>query len=149
MITKGKKVAVHYELHIDNAAGELIESTREHGPMSFTFKEDQMIEGFEKGLEGLKAGDTFEIAIPCAEAYGEEQDEYFMEFPKSEFIGDDGEWDDELFAVGEVIPMQTPEGYQVQGVVEEVKLNTIVIDFNHPLAGENLFFKGEVVSVSE
>jgi FKBP-type peptidyl-prolyl cis-trans isomerase SlyD len=72
-----------------------------------------------------------------------------MEFPKSEFIGDDGEWDDELFAVGEVIPMQTPEGYQVQGVVEEVKLNTIVIDFNHPLAGENLFFKGEVVSVSE
>jgi len=44
--------------------------------------------------------------------------------------------------------METPEGHQVQGVVEEVKLNTVVIDFNHPLAGENLFFKGHVVSVS-
>lgn len=149
MIKEGSTVEVHYELHIDDANGELVESTFEQGPMSFVFKTDPMIEGFEKAIAGLKAGDKFEVAIPCAEAYGEEQDEYFMEFPKSEFIGDDGEWDEELFAVGEVIPMQTPEGYQVQGVVEEVKLNSIVIDFNHPLAGENLFFKGEIVSVAE
>jgi FKBP-type peptidyl-prolyl cis-trans isomerase SlyD len=116
--------------------------------MKFTYKVDPMIEGFEKGLAGLKAGDEFSISIPCAEAYGEEQEEYFMEFPKSEFMEEDGEFDEELFAVGEVIPMQTPEGHQVQGVVEEVKLNSVVIDFNHPLAGENLFFKGHVVSVS-
>jgi FKBP-type peptidyl-prolyl cis-trans isomerase SlyD len=44
--------------------------------------------------------------------------------------------------------MQTPEGDMVQGVVAEVKLNSIIIDFNHPLAGENLYFEGEVVSVA-
>lgn len=148
MIKAGATVEVNYELFIDDENGEMIESTIEQGPMKFTFKVDPMIEGFEKGLEGLKVGEEFRISIPCAEAYGEEQEEYFMEFPKSEFMEEDGEFDDEMFAVGEVIPMQTPEGEQVQGVVEEVKLNSVIIDFNHPLAGENLFFKGHVVSVS-
>jgi FKBP-type peptidyl-prolyl cis-trans isomerase 2 len=148
MIKEGATVEVNYELFIDDENGEMVESTMEHGPMKFTFKVDPMIEGFEKGLEGLNVGDEFRISIPCAEAYGEEQEEYFMEFPKSEFMEEDGEFDEELFAVGEVIPMQTPEGHQVQGVVEEVKLNSVVIDFNRSLAGENLFFKGHVVSVS-
>ena len=148
MIKEGATDEVNYELFIDDENGELVETTLEHGPMKFTYKVDPMIEGFEKGLAGLNVGDEFRISIPCAEAYGEEQEEYFMEFPKSEFMEEDGEFDEELFAVGEVIPMQTPEGHQVQGVVEEVKLNSVVIDFNHPLAGENLFFKGHVVSVS-
>jgi FKBP-type peptidyl-prolyl cis-trans isomerase SlyD len=148
MIKEGATVEVNYELFIDDENGEMVESTLEQGPMKFTFKVDPMIEGFEKGLEGLKAGDEFRISIPCAEAYGDEQEEYYMEFPKSDFMEEDGEFDEELFAVGEVIPMETPEGHHVQGVVEEVRLNTIVIDFNHPLAGENLFFKGHVVSVS-
>ena len=67
--------------------------------------------------------------------------------PKSDFIGEDGEMDDELFEVGEVVPMNTPEGDEVYGVVVEVKLNTIVIDFNHPLADEDLYFTGVIAQV--
>ena len=148
MIKEGAIIEVTYELFIDDENGEMVESTLEQGPMRFTFKVDPMIEGFEKGLAGLNVGDEFRISIPCAEAYGDEQEEYYMEFPKRDFMEEDGEFDEDVFAVGEVIPMETPEGHQVQGVVEEVKLNSVVIDFNHPLAGENLFFKGHVVSVS-
>jgi FKBP-type peptidyl-prolyl cis-trans isomerase SlyD len=107
-----------------------------------------MLPKFEQAIAGLSAGEKFKVAIACADAYGQEDEELFMEFPKSEFVGDDGEWDDELFAEGEVVPMNTPDGQTVQGVVSEVKLNSIIIDFNHPLAGENLYFEGEILSVS-
>jgi FKBP-type peptidyl-prolyl cis-trans isomerase 2 len=90
MIKEGATVEVNYELFIDDENGELVESTLEQGPMRFTFKVDPMIEGFEKGLAGLNVGDEFRISIPCAEAYGEEQEEYYMEFPKSDFMEEDG-----------------------------------------------------------
>jgi FKBP-type peptidyl-prolyl cis-trans isomerase 2 len=56
-------------------------------------------------------------------------------------------FDEELFQEGEIIPLESPEGDIIEGVVCEVKLNSIVLDFNHPLAGEDLLFEGEVVGV--
>lgn len=147
-IEDGKNVEVHYTLHVDGPEGEVVEETTTDEPLRFAFRVDPMLAKFEKALEGLSAGDSFTVAIACDEAYGQEDEELFMEFPKEEFIDDDGEWDEELFAEGEVIPMQTPDGQTVQGVVAEVKLNSVVIDFNHPLAGENLFFEGKILSVS-
>jgi FKBP-type peptidyl-prolyl cis-trans isomerase SlyD len=61
---------------------------------------------------------------------------------------EDGELDEEIFQEGEIIPLESPEGDIIEGVVCEVKLNSVVLDFNHPLAGEDLFFEGSVVSVS-
>jgi FKBP-type peptidyl-prolyl cis-trans isomerase SlyD len=146
-IEPGRRVEVLYILRTGSAEGEIAEQTSKEEPLAFSFREDPMLPAFENALEGLSAGDKFTVAIPCADAYGEENDEHFIEFPKSEFVGDDGEWDDELFGVGEVIPMNTPDGQVLYGVVSEVKLNSIVIDFNHPMAGEDLFFEGEVLSV--
>jgi hypothetical protein len=91
-------------------------------------------------------GDAFTIAIPASEAYGDEQEALFIEYPKSTFI-EEGELDEELFQEGEIIPLESPEGDIIEGVVCEVKLNSIVLDFNHPLAGEDLLFEGEVVGV--
>jgi FKBP-type peptidyl-prolyl cis-trans isomerase SlyD len=146
---KGKQVDVHYVLHIDGPEGEIVEKTAGGDPLRFVLGEDPMLPKFEGAVEGLAAGEKFTVSILCADAYGEEDTELFMEFPKSEFLGEDGELDEELFAEGEVIPMQTHDGQVVHGVVSEVKLNSVVIDFNHPLAGENLYFEGEVVAVSE
>jgi len=146
---KGKQVDVHYVLHIDGPEGEVVEKTTDGDPLRFVLGEDPMLPKFEGAVDGLEAGSRFTLSITCADAYGEEEADLFMEFPKSEFFGDDGTLDEELFAEGEVIPMQTQDGQVVHGVVAEVKLNTIVIDFNHPLAGENLYFDGEVVAVAE
>jgi FKBP-type peptidyl-prolyl cis-trans isomerase SlyD len=61
---------------------------------------------------------------------------------------EDGELDEEIFQEGEIIPLESPDGDIIEGVVCEVKLNSIVLDFNHPLAGEDLLFEGTVVSVA-
>ncbi len=145
-IAQGSTVSVHYTLYAENPQGELIEKTREGEPLQFVYAEDAMLPKFEQALLGLAAGDKFTVAIVAAEAYGEEDENLFVEFPKSEFM-EDGEFDEELFGIGEIVPMQTPEGEMLEGVVCEVKLNSIVLDFNHPLAGENLYFEGEVVEV--
>jgi FKBP-type peptidyl-prolyl cis-trans isomerase SlyD len=146
-ITKGSKISVQYKLHADGPDGELIEETRPGEPLEFIMGEDPMIPKFENALMGLIAGDQFKINIVAAEAYGEEDENLFVEFPKSNFI-EEGEIDDELFQEGEIIPMETPDGELVEGVVCEVKLNSIILDFNHPLAGEDLYFEGEIVAVS-
>jgi FKBP-type peptidyl-prolyl cis-trans isomerase SlyD len=145
-IEPGKRVSVNYSLYADGPEKELIEETRKDDPMQFTFGEDPMLPKFEAALLGLEAGDTFTIAIPAAEAYGDEQEALFIEYPKSTFI-EEGELDEELFQEGEIIPLESPEGDIIEGVVCEVKLNSIVLDFNHPLAGEDLLFEGEVLSV--
>ena len=59
----------------------------------------------------------------------------------------DGELDDEMFEEGELIPIEDEEGNEVLGVVAEVGLNTVTLDFNHPLAGVDLFFDGTVVEL--
>jgi FKBP-type peptidyl-prolyl cis-trans isomerase SlyD len=146
-IKQGSRVQLHYVLRTGSADGEIAEQTSPGEPLSFTFREDPMLAGFENALLGLSAGDSFRVAIPCNEAYGAESEDHYIEFPKTEFVGDDGDWDDELFGEGEVIPMNTPDGQVLYGVVSEVKLNSIVIDFNHPMAGEDLFFEGQVVAV--
>lgn len=145
-VAQGSRVSVHYTLYANDPKGEMIEKTREGEPLEFTHSEDPMLPKFESALLGLSAGEKFTIAIEAADAYGEEDENLFVEFPKSEFM-EDGELNEELFQIGEIIPMQTPEGDMLEGVVCEVKLNSIVLDFNHPLAGENLYFEGEVVEV--
>ena len=145
-IAPGKEVAVHYTLYVVGDEKELIEETRNDDPMRFVFGQDSMLAKFEQALLGLSAGDNFTISIPCDDAYGQEQENLFIEYPKSMFI-EDGELDEEIFQEGEIIPLESPEGDIIEGVVCEVKLNSIVLDFNHPLAGEDLLFEGTVVSV--
>ena len=145
-IAPGKKVAVHYTLYAVDEENEIVEETRHDDPMHFVFGQDAMLPKFEAALLGLSAGDTFTISIPCEEAYGQEQENLFIEYPKSMFL-EDGELDEEIFQEGEVIPLESPEGDIIEGVVCEVKLNSVVLDFNHPLAGEDLLFEGSVVSV--
>ena len=146
-IAPGKEVAVHYTLYVVDDEKELIEETRNDDPMRFVFGQDSMLAKFEQALLGLSAGDAFTVSIPCDDAYGPEQENLFIEYPKSMFI-EDGELDEEIFQEGEIIPLESPEGDIIEGVVCEVKLNSVVLDFNHPLAGEDLLFEGTVVSVA-
>jgi FKBP-type peptidyl-prolyl cis-trans isomerase SlyD len=145
-ISQGTKLAVNYVLRADGPEGELIEETLPGEPLRFVMGEDPMLPKFEEALMGLTAGEKFKISISAADAYGEEDENLYIEFPKSHFIID-GEIDEDMFEEGEVVPMEGPEGEELEGVICEVKLNSVVIDFNHPLAGENLFFEGEVVEV--
>lgn len=147
-ISKNKVVSIAYRLYADDEENELIEATEKDEPFVFLFGNEEVLTGVEKALEGLTAGDRFFIRLKCEEAFGEEREDYFHEFSKSNFIVD-GELNEELLEEGEVIPMQDEDGNEVYGVVVENKLNTITIDFNHPLAGEDIRYEGEVVDVRD
>ena len=108
--------------------------------------EEQVLPAFEAALNGLKPGDSFDFKLSVEDAYGEEDEEAYVEVPKSAFIVD-GELDESVLEIGEVVPMQTEDGEEVIGVVAELRLNSVVVDFNHPFAGLELHFVGEVLRV--
>ena len=144
---KGNRVGVHYTLRSDDSEGELIEQTSEKKPFYFVIGSGEVLEQFEQAITGKSPGDSFEVSIDFENAYGPELEEALIEFPNDTFINEEGELDDDLFEIGEIIPLLDENGNEVHGVVTEIKLNTIVLDFNHPLAGEDLHFIGKIVSV--
>lgn len=146
-ISNGDTVTLHYTLRAEHAEGEIIEVTTAEEPMVFVHGQDPLLPKFLEALVGKNPGEKVQVFISAADAYGEEEENLFVEYPKSTFLVD-GELDEEAIQEGEVIPMNTPDGEVVYGVVAEVKLNSVVLDFNHPLAGTDLFFDIEIVQVN-
>ncbi len=147
-VAKGKLISVEYSLYQDGPDGELIEETTPEENFEFIFKEEEMLAAFEAELEGKEAGQPFSVHIKCDDAYGPEDPEAIVEFPKENFVVD-GELDEELLQEGEIIPMSDEEGNELEGVVIATSKDTVTLDFNHPLAGIDLFFDGQVVSVKD
>ena len=147
-IAPGKYVEISYILRENDAEGEELEICPADESFGFMMGEGQVLPAFEQALNGLRAGDSFEFKLAVEDAYGEEDEEAYVEVPKSAFLVD-GELDESVFDIGEVVPMQTEDGDEVIGVVAELRLNSVVVDFNHPFAGLNLHFTGEVLRVSD
>ena len=149
-IKPGKFVEVTYDLYVgeDDGNKELMESATAAEPLKFIFGLGQMLESFEEKLNGLKSGDKFDFTIPADKAYGQYDDEHVLELPKDMFEVD-GKFDNEMIYPGNVVPMMDSNGNRLNGSVVEVKDDVVVMDFNHPLAGEDLHFVGEVKLVRE
>lgn len=139
-------VLCHYTLREGTASGQLIESTEGGEPLGYIHGIGMMIPLFEKNLEGKQAGDEFAFGIPAADAYGEYDEEAVSEIPKEAFnLGDMNP--DDIFVEGEILPLQDENGNAMQGLIAEVTPTTVKIDFNHPMAGVNLYFTGQIDSV--
>ncbi|MDR1985282.1 MAG: FKBP-type peptidyl-prolyl cis-trans isomerase [Prevotellaceae bacterium] len=144
-IETNKSVALAYVLKVD---GEIVEKVNKEQPMRFIFGQGYLLPKFEKNIKGKEIGDTFEFELKAADAYGEIDDDAFVELSKDIFEVD-GKIDESLFTIGNVIPMRDSQGNQLNGSVDSVSDTAIVMNFNHPLAGCNLNFTGEVVDVHD
>jgi len=147
-IAKDKMVSVTYELKLDGKEGDVFEKAGKDSPLVFLYGSGMMLPAFEKGLEGKKTGDLFEISIPAAEGYGEVNDDAIVDLPKSIFMVD-GKMDEELIAPGNSVPMMSSNGQRMDGIVLSIDADTVKMDFNHALAGEDLHFTGEVLEVRD
>lgn len=145
-ISNNTVVSVAYELRFDDHLGEIIESVNAESPFSFIYGLGQLLPKFESNLKGLKVGDKFEFGLDSTDAYGEVDENAIVELPKNIFEVD-GEIDNRLLKVGNHVPMQDSNGNRLTGVVTEVTDQMVTMDFNHPLAGEKLFFSGMVTDV--
>jgi len=142
-VANGKLVTMIYDLYVDGFDGELIESVKEKEPALFLCGEGEMLETFEEKLLGMEAGDTFKFKLTKEEAYGDEDEEAYAEFPLDVFKDDEGG----IPEIGDYVPMEDEDGTVFDGVAIEITEDNVVIDFNHPLAGEDLYFSGKIIKV--
>jgi FKBP-type peptidyl-prolyl cis-trans isomerase SlyD len=147
-IEKNKVVSLIYELRVDGTNGEIVESLTDDRPLTFIYGTGALLPKFEDNISGLKVGDAFNFLLQCEDAYGKATEEAVVEIPKHVFEVD-GQFDSGLVCAGNAIPMMDSEGNRLNGVVVSVNPETVTMDFNHPLAGDNLHFSGKVVEVRE
>jgi FKBP-type peptidyl-prolyl cis-trans isomerase 2 len=124
------------------ADGSVFGQSEKDKPLEFMVGARKIIPALEKQLLGMKVGDKKKITIKAADAYGEYDKEALKEFPKSMFP------QGSTFAVGERFIVQTPNGpYPIK--IAEVKPKSVVVDFNHPLAGKDLTFDVQIVMIRD
>ena len=151
MVVENEKVVTCiYKMYIAEEKGEaLIEEATKERPLIYCHGEGMMLPKFEEHMAGLKVGDTFDFVIACADAYGDYDERGVMKLEKKMFFNGDGEFDTEHVFVGNIIPMRTVDGQIVNAQVIEVGDNDVTIDLNHPYAGEDLHFVGEVIDLRD
>jgi FKBP-type peptidyl-prolyl cis-trans isomerase 2 len=138
-VKNGDKVKVHYHGRLRN--GETFDSSQGREPLEFTVGSGQVIKGFDQGVMGMQPGDKKTVEIAVGDAYGEKQQEMLIEFPKAQFPPDMKP------ESGMQLMMNNGAGQSFQVTVAEVRDDSVILDANHPLAGEDLIFDLELVSI--
>jgi FKBP-type peptidyl-prolyl cis-trans isomerase SlyD len=136
-IREGSQVSLEYTL--SDEAGTVIESNKGKQPMSYIHGKSQIIPGLEKELSGMKVGEEKKIQIKPEDGYGPVNPDAFQEVPKDKLPP-------EALKVGTMLMAQGPQGQGIPVRVHEVKDTTVIMDFNHPMAGKTLSFD---VKISE
>lgn len=138
-IKEGDTVKVHYTGKVSD--GTVFDSSKEREPIEFTVGEGKLIPGFEKAVVGMNPGDTTTVSIPTEEAYGEKRDDMVVDVERNQ-IPDDIDPE-----VGQQLQIQQKDGGAIPVVITNVTDDTVKLDANHPLAGQELTFEIEVVEV--
>lgn len=136
----GDTCRVHYRGTL--ADGSEFDSSADREPLEFTLGAGQVIPGFEAAVADLGVGDKTTVTIPAAEAYGERSEEAVQSVPKEFFGGGEPE-------VGWAVELAAGDGRKLAATVADVSSETVTLDFNHPLAGEDLTFDIELIEVLE
>jgi FKBP-type peptidyl-prolyl cis-trans isomerase SlyD len=133
-------VQLEYTLRLDD--GEIVESTDEDGPIEFLQGAGEIIPGLEQALYGMHVGEAKEVSVDPEQGYGEYDAEAYEVVPLDIFPED---VDLELGMPVELYDEENDE--TLEGFVTEVRTDSVLLDMNHPLAGETLFFTVKVVGV--
>jgi FKBP-type peptidyl-prolyl cis-trans isomerase SlyD len=138
-IEKDVVVGIDYRLTLDD--GTLVDSTDERGPLEYLHGHGNLIPGLEKALEGLEVGADLSMTFPPDEGYGSRDSDKIVEVTKAQ-LGFEPE-------VGTVVAARLPDGREQHLLIAEVEGDTVTLDGNHPLAGQNLHFEVSVASMRE
>ncbi len=138
-VKSGDTVQVHY--HGKLTSGETFDSSEGRDPLQFTVGQGQVIKGFDEALVDMKVGDKKTVNIPVDEGYGQRRDDMVVDYPKKDFPAE------MTPEVGMQLNMSDNQGNNIPVVITEVKDETVVLDANHPLAGKDLVFDIELVSI--
>jgi peptidylprolyl isomerase len=139
VVKVGSRVTLHYRGTLKD--GSVFDQSREDHPLVFTAGTGQMIPGFDKAVMGMKVGEEKTFTIPAAEAYGPKNLKMIRNVPRSAFK------EDFTAADGDQITIRNSAGLALHGVLVSQTPDSLLIDFNHPLAGQDLTFDIKIVSI--
>ena len=136
----GDNVQVHYKGTLTD--GQPFDSSEGRDPLNFKLGSGQVIKGFDDGVTGMEVGDKKTIHIPNAEAYGPVNEDMVINFERSQIPADIP------LEVGGTLNMHQDGGQVIPVVVKEVTEQYVILDANHPLAGQDLIFELELVGIN-
>jgi peptidylprolyl isomerase len=136
---KGDKVAVHYTGTLGD--GTVFDSSRDRQPLEFTLGSGQVIAGFDSAVEGMAPGETVTTTIECERAYGKRDEELVIQKPRMQIPSS------VTHEVGRRLQARSQEGQVTRLTVTAVTDETVTLDANHPLAGQDLTFEIELVEI--
>lgn len=138
-VKSGDKVKVHY--HGKLTTGETFDSSEGREPLEFEVGSGMVIKGFDDGVTSMTVGEKKTISIPVDQAYGSKNPEMLIEMPKDRFPKD------MQIEAGMPLMMSNDSGQNYQVTVVEIKDVVVVLDANHPLAGQDLIFDIELIEI--
>jgi peptidylprolyl isomerase len=140
MVKDGKTVKVHYTGTLGD--GTVFDTSVEREPLEFTMGEGKVIPGFEEAVKGMKVGQSKTVTIQANDAYGPHRDDLIIGIERTQLPANLNP------EVGQRLQMQQANGRQSIVTVTDVSEETITLDTNHPLAGEDLTFELKLVEIT-
>jgi FKBP-type peptidyl-prolyl cis-trans isomerase SlyD len=147
-IENNKMVSLIYELREGDSEGRILETLNENRPLTFVYGTGRLLPFFESNIIALANGDLFAFTLKAEVAYGERREDMIIDVPVSIFETD-GKINEEICYVGNEVPMMDTKGNPLNGVINEITATYVKMDFNHPMAGLDLFFTGKIVDVRD
>lgn len=137
---KGDKVSVEYTGTLET--GEIFDSSKGKPPLEFEVGANVVIKGFDDGILGMKVGEEKEININPKEGYGERNEAYIKELPRTAVPKEVD------LKKGMMLIFKREDGLRMPAMVVDIKEDTVVVDFNHPLSGKKLKFKVKLIKIN-
>ena len=139
-VETGQFVSVHYKGTLQN--GEVFDTSEGRHPLEVQIGAEQIISGFENALMGMSLNEKKVFTLDPEDAYGQKDESLNHSFPRADVPAEINP------EVGQTVALSSPEGRQVPALITEVDDEKVVVDLNHPLAGQTLTFDIEVVGIS-
>jgi len=137
-VSNGKVISLEYTLKLED--GEVVDTNVGGDPLTYTHGANQIIRGVEAAVEGMELGHAKQAIVPPTEGYGDPDPSAFHEVPKEKLPQE--------IQVGTQLHGKDASGREIRPIVSAIKDETVLLDFNHPLAGKTLYFDLKVVNIS-
>ncbi|MCF7483306.1 FKBP-type peptidyl-prolyl cis-trans isomerase [Vibrio sp. J1-1] len=139
-ITKDSVVTLHFTIKMKD--GSVADSTHNMGkPAKFVMGDGSLSENFEQCLVGLQSGEQKAIELKAEDAFGMPNPDHIHYMDRTKFVGDSE------VEVGTIMAFSGPDGMEIPGIITEIAGDSVTVDFNHPLAGQDVTFEVEILSV--
>lgn len=138
-IGPGTKITLHFALQLDN--GQVVDTTFERDPATFTVGDGNLLPGFEKALFGMLEGEHKTLVIKPEDGFGQRNPNNIQEIARSQF-GAELE-----LSEGLMLSFADAQKTELPGVVQRFDEDVVVVDFNHPLAGRDILFEVAILKI--